>query len=101
MKILVLHEPLPCSLGAIVYDEEIIRLIYERGAFDPNATGVTSMYFAAIGIVINIAVNFVLNAARRHGNPVYMVVFGDTACRASALLAFSESIQNRRNKVYV
>jgi len=95
---LMLIITIPCSLGAIVFGEEIIRLIYERGAFDLNATGMTSrayvffsiglvflalndyitrayyslhdmrspMYFAAIGIVINIALNFILIGPLKH-----------------------------------
>lgn len=43
----------PCMLGAILFSEPIVRLIYERGAFDTSATGMTSSAFAfySMGIV--------------------------------------------------
>lgn len=43
----------PVSLGSILYSNGIIKLIYERGAFDASATSVTAMAYAfyAIGII--------------------------------------------------
>jgi putative peptidoglycan lipid II flippase len=90
---------LPCSLGAVVFNKEIITLIYERGAFDVSASTLTRiayvffslglvflslndfitrayyslhemtvpMYFAAIGIGLNIALNIILVKFLQHG----------------------------------
>lgn len=44
---------IPCSLGAMIYNEQIIQIIYERGAFDPTATSLTSsaLFYYAIGLL--------------------------------------------------
>lgn len=51
----------PCALGAIVYCNQIVQVVYERGAFDSNATSLTSSAFAfyAIGLVF-LAINDLL-----------------------------------------
>ncbi len=52
---------LPCSLGAMLYSEEVVRLVYERGAFDAASTSLTSdtFFYYAIGLTF-IAVNALL-----------------------------------------
>lgn len=35
----------PCSLGAMVYNYQIIQIVYERGVFDSTATAMTSSAF--------------------------------------------------------
>jgi len=49
---------LPCALGAMLYSEEVISLIYERGAFDATSTDLTgsAFFFYAIGLTF-IALN--------------------------------------------
>lgn len=44
---------IPVSFGSIIYSGEIIKLIYERGAFDTSATSITAMAYAfySVGIV--------------------------------------------------
>lgn len=44
---------LPCTMGAMVYSEQIIQVVYERGAFDPAATALTgpAFFYYAIGLV--------------------------------------------------
>jgi len=47
---LVVLIALPCSLGAMVYSDPVIQLVYERGVFDSTATAMTSsafFYYAA------------------------------------------------------
>ncbi len=36
---------LPCTLGGMAYSKQIIQIIFERGAFDPNSTYMTSIAF--------------------------------------------------------
>ncbi|QOX65060.1 murein biosynthesis integral membrane protein MurJ [Anoxybacterium hadale] len=42
---IVLLIALPCSLGAMVYSQPIVRIVFERGAFDSTATAMTSSAF--------------------------------------------------------
>lgn len=44
---------LPCTLGAMVYSEQVIQVVYERGAFDPAATALTgpAFFYYAVGLV--------------------------------------------------
>ncbi|WP_245570875.1 murein biosynthesis integral membrane protein MurJ [Anaerovorax odorimutans] len=43
----------PCALGAMVYSHQIVQIVYERGAFDPAATAMTStaFFYYAIGLI--------------------------------------------------
>ena len=36
---------IPFSLGAMLYSQQIVQIIYERGAFDPTSTALTSTAF--------------------------------------------------------
>jgi putative peptidoglycan lipid II flippase len=90
---------LPFSLGAMLYSHQIVQIIYERGAFDPVATAMTSsaflfysagllfasanelttkayysrsdmkspMIFAAVSVIINIALSLILIRYMAHG----------------------------------
>lgn len=40
--ILIVLLALPCSLGAMLYNNEVVQIVYERGAFDEIATSLTS-----------------------------------------------------------
>ena len=44
---------IPCSLGAMVYSNQIVQIVYERGAFDPIATSMTSsaFFYYSIGLL--------------------------------------------------
>lgn len=44
---------LPFSLGSMIYSEEIVQIVFERGAFDISATSLTAgaYFFYSIGIV--------------------------------------------------
>lgn len=48
----------PCTLGIIIYDQEIVRVIYERGAFSAASTALTgtAVLFYSLGILF-IAMN--------------------------------------------
>lgn len=50
---IVIMIALPCSLGAMIYSDQIVQIVYERGAFDAAATSMTgSAYlFYSIGLV--------------------------------------------------
>ena len=50
---LIIIITVPFSLGAILYSKPIVQLIYERGAFDAAATGLTAsaFLFYAIGLL--------------------------------------------------
>lgn len=51
----------PCSIGAIIYSNEVVQVVYERGAFDTTATVLTQsafMYYA-IGLTF-VALNTLL-----------------------------------------
>ena len=52
---------LPCSLGAMLYSDAAVRLVYERGAFDAASTDLTSsaFFYYAIGLTF-IALNALL-----------------------------------------
>ena len=41
---------IPFTLGAMVYSEQVVQIIYERGAFDPAATSLTSSAFFYYGV---------------------------------------------------
>ena len=51
----------PCALGAMLYSEPVIRMVYERGAFDRASTELTvgAFGFYALGLVF-VAVNALL-----------------------------------------
>lgn len=42
----------PLTLGAMVYSNQVVQIVYERGAFDPIATAVTSsaFFYYALGL---------------------------------------------------
>lgn len=44
---------LPCTLGAIVYSQQIVQIVYERGAFGPAATAMTAsaFFYYSIGLL--------------------------------------------------
>lgn len=44
---------IPFSMGILVFSEEVVQIVYERGAFDPSATSLTSgaFFFYGIGLV--------------------------------------------------
>lgn len=44
---------IPFSLGAMAFGELVIQIVYERGAFDPTATKMTTIafFFYAVGLV--------------------------------------------------
>lgn len=52
---------LPCSIGAMLYSDAAVRLVYERGAFDAASTDLTSsaFFYYAIGLTF-IALNALL-----------------------------------------
>lgn len=35
----------PCTLGAMIYSNQVVQIVYERGAFDPLATSMTGTAF--------------------------------------------------------
>lgn len=49
---LVMLVAVPCTLGAMVYSEQVIQVVYERGAFDPAATALTgpAFFYYSIGL---------------------------------------------------
>ncbi len=36
---------LPCSLGAMIYSNQVVQIVFERGVFDANASAMTSSAF--------------------------------------------------------
>lgn len=56
--VLVIMIALPFSLGAIVYSGDLVQIVFERGAFDDNATVLTAgaYLFYSVGLVF-MAVN--------------------------------------------
>ncbi len=44
---------IPFSLGILAFSDEVVQIVYERGAFDPSATNLTSgaFFFYGIGLV--------------------------------------------------
>ena len=89
---------IPCTFGILVYPEQIVKLFFERGAFDTASTALTAPAFffygigllfsalntmliqvfysvkntvlpvvcSAIGIAVNIALNFILIGPMQH-----------------------------------
>jgi putative peptidoglycan lipid II flippase len=49
---IVIMITIPCALGAMLFDGQIIQVVYERGAFDVTATEMTkiALYYYAIGL---------------------------------------------------
>lgn len=52
---LILIIAVPFSIGAIVFHEQVVQVIYERGAFDPVATALTgtAVFCYAIGLAFS------------------------------------------------
>ena len=80
---LILIIAIPCSLGAIVYGKEIITLIYKRGAFDLNATLMTSRayVFFSIGLTflaLNDYVTRAYYALHNMRSPMYFAAISIT-----------------------
>lgn len=52
---------LPFSMGSMLYSNQIIQIVYERGAFDPTATAMTgsAFFYYSIGLVF-LSVNILL-----------------------------------------
>ena len=46
---------MPCTLGAIAYSNQIVQIIYERGAFDSTSTSLTGMAFLfySVGLIFS------------------------------------------------
>jgi putative peptidoglycan lipid II flippase len=44
---------IPFSMGILAFSDEVVQIVYERGAFDPSATNLTSgaFFFYGIGLV--------------------------------------------------
>lgn len=55
---------IPCSLGAIIYNELTVQIIYERGAFDVTATAMTSsaLLYYAIGLFFTSVISLLTQA---------------------------------------
>lgn len=43
---------IPCALGSMTFDEQVVRIVYERGAFNADATALASsaFFYYAIGL---------------------------------------------------
>ncbi len=95
---IILMIAIPCTFGILVYPNEIVKLFFERGAFDASSTALTAPAFffygiglvftalntmliqvfysvkntvlpvvcSAIGIAVNIALNFILIGTMQH-----------------------------------
>ena len=52
---------LPCSLGSMVFSEQVVHLVYERGAFDAASTALTdgAFFYYALGLTF-VAINALL-----------------------------------------
>lgn len=52
---------IPCALGVVVYSQQIVQVVYERGAFDPAGTKLTAiaLWCYAVGLPFN-SVNVLL-----------------------------------------
>lgn len=52
---------IPCSIGAMVYSEQVVQVVYERGAFNEASTSLTAtaLFFYGIGILF-VALNSIL-----------------------------------------
>lgn len=50
---IVIMIALPCSLGAMIYSDQIVQIVYERGAFNVGATLMTgsAYFYYSIGLV--------------------------------------------------
>ncbi len=55
---------IPCAMGAIIYNELIVQIVYERGAFDATATSMTSsaLLYYAIGLFFTSVVSLLTQA---------------------------------------
>lgn len=42
---LIIIVAVPCTFGAMLYSEQVVQIVYERGAFNPVATSMTSTAF--------------------------------------------------------
>lgn len=62
--ILIMVLAIPCTLGAMLYSNQIIQIVYERGAFDATATAMTAsaFFYYAIGLLF-ISLNDILSRA--------------------------------------
>lgn len=72
---------IPCSLGAMLYSEQIVQIIYERGAFDAAATELTAtafFYYLTGMAFISLNSLFIQTYYSMHDmkTPVLYVLFG-------------------------
>ena len=69
---------LPCTLGAMVYSDEIIQIVYERGAFDQAATALTApaFFYYSIGLVFICLNALLVKVYYSLGNPKTPVLCG-------------------------
>ncbi|MBQ9931207.1 MAG: murein biosynthesis integral membrane protein MurJ, partial [Firmicutes bacterium] len=72
---------IPCTLGILLYSEQIVQAVYERGAFDAASTSLTSgaFFFYGVGLFFT-AINLVMirgfYALRDMKTPVFIAVLG-------------------------
>lgn len=72
---------LPCTMGAMVYSEQVIQVVYERGAFDSAATALTepAFFYYSIGLVfvcINTLLTKIYYSFGDTRTPVYCGIAG-------------------------
>lgn len=113
---LIIIITLPFSLGAMIYCNQIVQIVLERGAFDVTATSFTAsayffysagmlftslssffvqiyysvhdmktpMYFAIVGVIVNIVLNFLLVGSMQH-NGLALATSISAVCNAVLL----------------
>lgn len=61
---LIIMLAMPCTLGAMLYSNQIIQVVFERGAFDTTATTMTAsaFFYYAIGLLF-ISMNDIITRA--------------------------------------
>jgi len=76
--ILIIMVSFPFSLGAMVYSNQIVQIIYERGAFDLIATRMTSaaFYYYSLGLLFSSLNTFITQVYYSMHNMKTPVIFG-------------------------
>jgi putative peptidoglycan lipid II flippase len=76
--ILIILITMPVTLGSLVYNDQIVQIIYERGAFDPVATALTSsaFFFYTLGLPFTALNALFVNVYYSKHNMKTPIIFG-------------------------
>ncbi|QIB68147.1 murein biosynthesis integral membrane protein MurJ [Aminipila butyrica] len=87
---LVMMIAVPCSLGAMLYSQQIIHIVYERGAFNAGATAMTSgaFFYYSLGLIFIAMSQFLTKVYYAMHNMKVPMIFGIISVGFNIVLNF-------------